>query len=110
MKGTFTLSQRLKHQAEGLNEVERERFLVNRRNLAGMRHRKLAEAILFSPPFQRFDTVFGLDRFSVMPSESIAQRERKFHAIRRYGRPIDHLRFDPKILVCAEESVVNEKA
>ena len=45
-----------------------------------------------------------------MPSQTIAQRERVLHAIGRHAGPIDHLRFDLQVLVCAEERVVHEIA
>ena len=75
-----------------------------------MRHEELAEAILLSPALQRLHTVFRQDRLPVVPSEAVAQRERVLHAVRRHGGPIDHLRFDLKVLVRAEERVVHKIA
>ena len=75
-----------------------------------MRHEELAEAILLSPALQRLHTVFRQDRLPIVPSEAVAQRERVLHAVRRHGGPIDHLRFDLKVLVRAEERVVHKIA
>jgi hypothetical protein len=88
-------------------EIERERILVNGRDLPRMRHEELAEAIVLSPALQGFHTVFRLDRLPVVPSKALAQRERVFHAVRGHGRPIDHLRFNLKVLVRAEEGIVH---
>jgi hypothetical protein len=104
------LSQRVEHGAEALGELERERLLVNGRDLPRMPHEELAEAILLSPALERLHTVFRQDRLPVVPSQAVAQRERVLHAIRRHGRPIDHLRFDPMVLVRAEEGVVHKIA
>ena len=75
-----------------------------------MRHEELAEAILLSPALQRLHAVFRQDRLPVVPSQAVAQRERVLHAVGRHGGPIDHLRFDLKVLVCAEERVVHKIA
>jgi hypothetical protein len=45
-----------------------------------------------------------------MPSESVAQRERVLHAFWRDARPIDHLRFNLRLLVRAEEGVIHKIA
>jgi hypothetical protein len=43
-----------------------------------------------------------------VPSETVAQRERILHTVRRDDGLIDHLRFDLKVLVRAEQSVINK--
>ena len=75
-----------------------------------MRHEELTEAILLSPALQRLHAVFRQNRLPVVPSEAVAQCERVLHAVRRHGGPIDHLRFDLRVLVRAEESVVHKIA
>ena len=85
-------------------------FLSTGAIFRGMRHQQLAETILLSPALQRLHTVFRQDRLPVMPSEAVAQRERVLHAVRRHTRPIDHLRSNLRVLVRAEEGVVDEIA
>lgn len=91
-----------------LGELERERLLVNGRNLPRMCHEKLTETILLAPTFQRLHAVFRLNRPSIVPSETLAQRERVLHTVRRHSGLIDHLRFNPQVLVRGEEGVVNK--
>jgi hypothetical protein len=45
-----------------------------------------------------------------MPSQAVAQRKRVLHAVGRHRDPIDHLRFDLQVLVCAEERIVHKIA
>src|SRR5215813_1455906 len=71
------LSKRLEHGTKSLGELERERLLINGCDLPRMRHEELAETILLSPALQRLHTVFRHDRLPVMPSETVAQRERE---------------------------------
>src|SRR5262249_53200375 len=49
-------------------------------------------------------------RLPIMPSEAVAQPERVLHAVRRHDDLIDHLRFDPKVLVRSEKGVVHKIA
>jgi hypothetical protein len=65
---------------------------------------------LLSPALERLHAVFRQDRLPVMPSQAVAQRECVLHAVGRHRGPIDHLRFDLQVLVCAEERVVHKIA
>src|SRR5439155_15950113 len=89
------LSQGVEHGTKGFGELERERFLVDGRDLTRVSHEELAEAILPSPALERLYTVLGADRLPVVPLEPVAQREGVLHAVRRHGELIDHLRLDP---------------
>ena len=96
------LAQGVEHGTETLGELEGEGPLVNRRELPGMRHQELAEAIPLAPALERLHTVFGFNRLSVVPSETFAQRECVLHAVRRHVGLIDHLRLDLLLLVRPE--------
>src|ERR1700730_5646917 len=56
------ISQSFEHRAEVLREFERERVLVDGRDVPRMSHEKLAEAIVLSPALERLYTVFRYDR------------------------------------------------
>jgi hypothetical protein len=104
------LSQRLEHGPEAFGEFKRECLLVNGGYGLRMRHEELAEAILLSPALQRLHAILRHDRLPVVPLEAVTQCEGVLHAIRRDGGPANHLRFDLKALVRAEQGIVNEVA
>ena len=73
-------------------------------------HHLLAERVLRGPALDRGDAVLGRDRRTVVPGQSVAQRERIGELVRRNVVLVDHLRLDLALLVHREERVVDHVA